>query len=308
MKKYIFNFAIALFLIGSSFVTIGQKKYPPEIIGAKEITFKKVDDIKLNLWIFNPPKHKINSEKPAIVFFFGGGWKNGTPNQFEKHCEYLASRGMVAIVADYRVLSRHKVLAHKCVSDAKSAIRWVREHASELGIDPNRIAAGGGSAGGHLAAATATLTDFDEATENLSISSKPNALALFNPALILAPIEIQDAKFNKKFEGIEKRVGAKPESFSPFHNIETGMPPTIIFHGTSDTTVPFKTVELFTNKMKEYGNSCTLIAYKGESHGFFNFGKKSNGAFIDTVNKMDAFFVSLGYLEAPPKTVKIRSN
>jgi acetyl esterase/lipase len=74
---------------------------------------------------------------------------------------------MVAMVADYRVKSRNNVTANKCVADAKSAIRWVREHASELGVDPNKIAAGGGSAGGHLAAATATLSKFDEANENL---------------------------------------------------------------------------------------------------------------------------------------------
>ncbi len=81
----------------------GQKEYPPHIDGAKEVTYKTVDTTKLNLWIFNPEKHKSTDTAPAIVFFFGGGWSAGSPTQFVKHCEYLSARGMVAIVADYRV-------------------------------------------------------------------------------------------------------------------------------------------------------------------------------------------------------------
>lgn len=302
--KYLTESLITLVLVFGLYIcVVGQNNYPPQIDCSKEITYKEVDNVKLNLWIFNPAKHSLTDKTPAIVFFFGGGWNAGTPNQFVKHCEYLSARGMVAIVADYRVKSRNNVLAKKCVSDAKSAIRWTREHASELGIDPNRIVAGGGSAGGHLAAATATLADFDEATENTSISSKPNALVLFNPALVLAPVDAGTEDSNKRMERMEARMGAKPETMSPYHNIRESLPPTIIFHGTGDTTVPFKTVELFTIKMKKIGNSCTLIAYKDEPHGFFNYGKNLNGAFIDTVNKMDIFLVSLGYLKTPPEVV-----
>lgn len=277
-----------------------QKVYPPVIDGAKEVTYKKVGETELKLWIFNPSKHKPTMKTPVIVFYFGGGWNGGSPSQFVEHCKYLAARGMVAMVADYRVKSRNNVKANKCVSDAKSAVRWIREHAGELGVDPNRIAAGGGSAGGHLAAATATLPQFDEENENLEISSKPNALVLFNPALVLAPIGEGAPEENERFKNLEARMGAKPETMSPYHNVGKNMPPTIIFHGTGDTTVPFKTVELFRQKMKENGNTCTLVAYENEAHGFFNYGKKSNGAFIDSVNKMDKFLVSLGYLKAPP--------
>jgi acetyl esterase/lipase len=281
----------------------GQNVYPPLIDGAKEITYKTVDGTKLNLWIFKPENHKSTDNAPAIVFFFGGGWNAGSPTQFVKHCEYLSARGMVAIVADYRVKSRHGVTAKVCVSDAKSAIRWIRENASELGVDGNRIAAGGGSAGGHLAAACATLPKFDEEDENKSISSKPNALVLFNPALILAPIDDVNKEWNEKMAGLEERMGTKPENISPYHNMPGKLPPTIIFHGTADKTVPFLSVELFTERMHEFGNECTLFGYQGEPHGFFNYGKNSNAAFVDTVHKMDEFLVSLGYLKAPPETV-----
>lgn len=281
----------------------GQREYPPTINGAEEFTYKTVDGTKLNLWVFTPEKHKSTNTAPAIVFFFGGGWNAGSPAQFVKHCEYLSARGMVAIVADYRVKSRHNVTAKVCVTDAKSAIRWVRENASKLGVDGNRIAAGGGSAGGHLAAACATLPKFDDENENKSISSKPNALVLFNPALVLAPIEGREKLSNKRLAGLEKRMGTKPENMSPYHNLNNKLPSTIIFHGTVDKTVPLITVEMFTKKMHEFGNKCTLVAYQQEGHGFFNYGKNSNAVFIDTVNKMDEFLVTLGYLKAPPETI-----
>ena len=265
------------------------------------VTYKSEDSIDLKLWIFNPSKHSPDAQSPAIVFYFGGGWNAGSPQQFVEHCEYLSARGMVAMVADYRVASRNNVKANTCVADAKSAIRWIREHAGELGVDPGRIAAGGGSAGGHLAAATATLTKFDEPGENLKISSKPNALALFNPALVLAPLEDVTPEEKKKLENLEVRLGAKPEDMSPYHNIIEGIAPTIIFHGTDDKTVAFKSVEAFTEQMKKAGNSCTLAAYENEGHGFFNYGKKDNGAFVSTVSLMDEFFVKMGWLKAVPE-------
>lgn len=120
--------------------------------GVRKEIYKTVGEVKLPIYIFAPPDHKPTDRRPAIIFFFGGGWTSGTPRQFEPQCRYLASRGMVAMTADYRVFSRHGTLAVKCVEDAKSAIRWVRANASRLGVDPKRIAAGGGSAGGHIAA------------------------------------------------------------------------------------------------------------------------------------------------------------
>ena len=300
MKK---NISLIITIVLTFHFTLnGQNNYPPKIENAREVTYKSIDGVDLNLWIFNPPKHQANDKKPAIVFFFGGGWNAGSPTQFVPHCEYLAARGMVAMVADYRVRSRNGVVAYKCVSDAKSAVRWIREHATELGIDPNRIAAGGGSAGGHLAAATATLSDFDEPNENKNISSKPNALALFNPAVVLARVNGSDIMEENRMEEMKNRMGVEPVKISPYHHIVKGLPPTIIFHGTGDTTVPFKTVQLFTDKMNKTGNSCRLVGYKGESHGFFNYGKGNNGAFIDSLNKLDKFLVSLGYLDSPPET------
>ena len=278
-------------------------EYPPVIPGARVETYKTVGDVELNVWIFNPKEHSEEDRRPATIFFFGGGWNGGNPRQFARHCEYLADRGMVAITADYRVRNRHGVKATACVSDAKSAIRWARKQATRLGIDPERIAAGGGSSGGHLAAAAATLPEHDDPAEDKSISAQPNALVLFNPAVVLAPIPEHWQPTREVLDGLRERLGAEPVTMSPYHHIRTGMAPTIIFHGPADELVLYESVELFRKAMLAQSNRCELIGYKGAGHGFFNYGRGENAAFINTVNKMDAFLVSLGYLKAPPETV-----
>ena len=123
--------------------------FAEQLIPDEQKTYKKVGKVELQLHIFNPKGHKASDQRPAIVFFFGGGWSGGTPSQFYPQCEYLAKRGMVAISAEYRVKSRNGTSPLECVKDGNSAVRWVRSHAEELGIDPSKLAAGGGSAGGH---------------------------------------------------------------------------------------------------------------------------------------------------------------
>lgn len=268
----------------------GEKAYPPDMDDATQVTYKTVGDVKLDMWIFRPENAKA---APAVVFFFGGGWQTGTPQQFEEQCRYLSKRGMVAIAADYRVGSRHQVKPIQCVADARSAIRWVRAHCDELGIDPTRIAAAGGSAGGHIAACTAFIEEFDEKEEDAAVSAVPNALILFNPALVLAPIEGYDLQgFGTRVP--EERMGTKPSNISPIHHIVANAPPTIIFHGREDTTVPYSSAEAFEKKMKSLGNRCELKGFANQKHGFFNSGKHKE----ITLEETDKFLVSLGWLSS----------
>lgn len=290
---------IAVLAALSALTLAAQSTYPPSIPDASRVeTYKSVDGTDLKLWIFEPKGHTANDAAPAIVFFFGGGWNAGSPTQFVEHSKYLASRGMVAMVADYRVASRNKVTANECVKDAKAAMRYVRQNALKLGIDPNRLASGGGSAGGHLAAAVATLPEHDDTAANFYISPVPNAMALFNPAVVLAP-----AKGILNSDAIERladRMGAPLESMSPYHHVRAGLPPAIVFHGKADTTVPYATAEGFCRKMQEAGNRCELEGYEGQTHGFFNYGRNENVPYRDTVRKMDEFFASLGWLQGEP--------
>ncbi len=273
--------------------------YPPEMPGARVETYKEAGETKLKLWVFEPEGWSKNDKRPAIVLFFGGGWTGGSPAQFLQQCEYLASRGMVAIAADYRVASRHGVKAVDCVRDAKSAIRYVRKNAARLGVDPERIAAGGGSAGGHLAAACGTLEEFDEPGEDLGISSKPSALVLFNPAVVLAPVAGVTLNRQRTIN-MDERAGVEAKRISPYHHVKAGVPPTVIFHGRADTTVPFATVEAFAKTMQDAGNTCELFGYDDQGHGFFNYGRGGGKMYGATLREADKFLAGLGWLEGEP--------
>ncbi|MEM1296059.1 MAG: alpha/beta hydrolase [Verrucomicrobiota bacterium] len=280
----------SLVLSDSSFA---QRSYPPEIPDAKRVTYKEVGDVKLDLWIFQPDGWTAADRRPAVIFFFGGGWKSGSPAQFTEQCKKLAARGMVAMTADYRVRGRHQTLANVCVEDARDAMRWARNHAGELGIDPDRLAAGGGSAGGHVAACLGVIAPEGEE----SVSSRADALVLFNPACVLAPIDGLNPSGKDRSAEMRERMGVNPVALSPAHHIDESDPPAALFHGTQDPTVLFVTAEIFTRKMKEAGVRCELFAYEGEKHGFFNFGRGGNEMFEATTRDMEAFLTSLGWLE-----------
>ncbi len=251
------------------------------------IEFKQTEQGELKLHVFEPTASSKNVKRPAVVFFFGGGWVGGSPSQFYPHCRHLADQGMVAISAEYRIQSKHKTTPFECVEDGKSAIRWVRQHAEQFNIDPDRIAAGGGSAGGHVAATTATLTKFDNPQEDNAISSVPNALLLFNP--------VADTT-DKGWAGGPKKLGDRAEELSPLQHINANTPPTIIFHGTGDTTVRYENVERFQNTMEAAGLRCELHGYEGRPHGFFNYSRNKDD-FADTIHKMDDFLISLDWLK-----------
>ena len=242
--------------------------------------FKTTDQCELNLHVFDAGE-RASRLRSAIVFFFGGGWNSGTPEQFYPHCRHFSKRGMLAISAEYRVKSRHNTTPFECVKDGKSAIRWLRAHADELHVDPCRIVAGGGSAGGHVAACTAVIDGYEEASEDLGISSAPNALLLFNPVIDTSPTGYGTYDLS---------------DISPTHHVRPNLPPTQIFHGTADETVPLENAERFTRLMKEAGNICELTSFKGQGHGFFNYQRDDGAAYHDTIKISKQFLTQHGFL------------
>ncbi|MHC4112251.1 MAG: alpha/beta hydrolase fold domain-containing protein [Planctomycetota bacterium] len=291
MKKSVVIFiACIVTTVLSATAAERQSKSKEDAVRPELVVYKTIGEVKLKLHIFKPPRRDAKELSPAIVFFFGGGWVGGTPKQFYHQCEHFASRGIVAISAEYRVKNRHGTTPFECVADGKSAIRWVRANAGRLGINPNKIVAGGGSAGGHVAACTGVIEGLDEKHEDPNISSKPNALVLFNPAVDLMGL----SKRRRSDRGLGNRV----KEISPLQHVKKGVPPCIIFHGTADRTVPFKGVERFSAAMKKSGNVCRLVPFEGKGHGFFNYGRdKDNSSFKQTIQAADRFLTSLGYLK-----------
>ena len=222
-----------------------------------------------------------------MVFFFGGGWNGGNPGHFAPHAEYFSRRGLICFTVDYRVKSRQGTTPFESLKDARTAIRFIREHAEDLGVDPTNIVASGGSAGGHLAAACALVTSFNEGSDNFSYSCVPNALVLFNPVIDNGPGGY----------GYE-RVGEAYKDFSPLHNIQEGAPPTILFLGTQDILIPVETAQYYKTVMEKVGSRCDLFLYEGEGHGFFNYSHFEY--YTKTVNEANQFLVSLGIIDKEP--------
>ena len=288
---------IYLFFLPSVSLTEGAKSYPPKISSDSVHIYKSIDGHDLNIWVFNPA---ITTEVkvPAMLFFFGGGWNSGSPTQFVKYCERLNERGMVGIVVDYRVRSRQRVQAKSCVEDALDALRYVTANADTLGIDSERIGVGGGSAGGHLAASLGTI--------HVHLPEAPKVMALFNPATILAPVpsnlsdaplpelEQMNTVLRAKEEQLRTRIGLEPVELSPFHHVANNSPPTIIFHGTNDETVPYESAMLFAWHLRKKGVFVDLKTYEGAGHTFFN----REPYFSQTAEELEAFLLSLGWIDS----------
>jgi len=276
-------------VISTIFLSVSSAKAAAPVGEAH--VYKKVDGRELKLFVVKPTNWKASDRRPAMVFFHGGGWTGGGPTQFNEHSTYLASRGMVCVQVEYRLLNKNdKLPPVTCVQDAKSAMRWIRSHSAELGVDTQRIGAGGGSAGGHLAAFVGMVDGNDAPGDDLKVSPKPNALLLFNPVFDNGP---------DKGWGTA-RVGDRYKEFSPAHNITPDDPPAIIFLGTQDKLIPVAVGERFKSNMEKAGQRCELHLYEGQGHGFFNAGKGDGRFYYETLKASDEFLASLGWLKGPP--------
>lgn len=279
------SFLLVLILFNISFITIAEERPYDELKYANTYVYKTIDGFDLKLNVIYPNKYEKGKKYGAIIFFFGGGWKGGDVHQFEQHCQYLASKGMIAIAANYRVASRNNSTPFDAVEDAKSAIIWLKQNSKELGIKKNKIVAAGGSAGGHLAASTAIIPGFEEAGKK-GINAKPSALVLFNPVINTMP------------EGYgSERLGDRAELISPAHHVIPKLPPTLIFHGTKDKTVPYENIEDFQARMEVEGNTCYVVSFKDQGHGFFNYGRNENKYYDLTIEKTEAFLRGLNIIK-----------
>lgn len=281
-QKSLFTFVVVVCMPVAVHAAAGRFPAP----AGEGAVFKKVDGRELRLWIVKPADWKAADQRPAVVFFYGGGWVGGAPGQFNVQSLYLATRGIVCVQAQYRLLDKKGTEPPVvCCRDAKSAMRWVRSHAKQLGIDPNRIASAGGSAGGHLAAFVGMVEGTDEPADDKTVSPKANAMLLFNPVFDNGPGGWGEARVGKRFK-----------EFSPVHNISSGAPPAIVFLGTQDKLIPVKTVKDFKANMQKAGSRCEAFFYEDQPHGFFNRDPWQTRTLIEA----DKFLASLGWLTGPP--------
>lgn len=275
---------LLLFLLMASVSFVHANPNQKTLDRSENYIFKETSSTDLKLYVFKPENWNASQENPAIVFYFGGGWNSRNLPQFVAFAQYYSSKGYVCFIPNYRVRSTDNSQAIDSVSDAQDAFAFVRKNAKKFGINLNKIAASGGSSGGHLAASLGTLKD----KKNKELS-KPNALILFNPACVIDP---------KNNPRKIQRLGVSGNEISPYHNIDNRVPPTIIYHGTEDSIVSFKTADMFHQKMLAAGNDCTLIPFEGREHGFFNHGKHlPDSDYRKSLNYTDQFLYRIGWMD-----------
>jgi acetyl esterase len=252
-------------------------------------------DLKINLYF--PPDWRKTDRRPAIVWFFAGSCATGSARQFATTAEYFASRGLVAASAEYRIESAHRTPPEACAEDAKSAVRWLRMNARRLGVDTRRVVAAGGSSGATIAAFAAYNTNFQPDDEDLSISSKPDALVLINPALGLPDPSRLTPEQRQAAQG---PLGAFLSSW----RVTKGGPPAILFFGTEDPLLD--KARDFARQLVAAGTRAEFHTAAGQKHGFFSRGEGSPWQAL-VLRQIDVFLASLGYVEGNP-TIAIPAN
>ena len=258
----------------------------PEVRKPDEVVvYCKTEQAELGMEIFRPKGWKEGDSRSAVVFFFGGGWVGGSTAQFYPQATRLASLGMVAYCADYRVQSRHKTSPFEAVADAKAAIRWIWRNAKSQGVNRDQIVAAGGSAGGHLAACCGLVTGHDEVGEG-EPAFIPAAMALFNPVIDTSRKGYGYGKLKQRYREI-----------SPVEHVHALVVPTLVLVGSADTTTPPAGHKLFKARMEERGRSCSLFVSEGQKHGFFN-PRGDNSQYWVTMERVEGFLRKEGLLEA----------
>ncbi len=242
----------------NSFETFIQSSFIPDVQPEKSFIYKKVGERELKIHGFFPSDS--SKKNPCMIYIHGGGWKGGTSKGSMKWCRYLSELGCVAFTIDYRLSNENTgVKPSTCLEDTKSAVRWVRENADRFNIDTSRIALAGNSAGGHLAAACATIDKFNDPDDDLTISCKPKLLLLASPV-------IDNGPDGYGFDRVEDFW----RDFSPVHNLNDQLPPTCILLGDKDPLIPFESAVKFGQAVKKSDSTVEFYVFEGKGHGLFS--------------------------------------
>jgi acetyl esterase len=255
--------------------------------GYKEFIYKQTPQGELRIYFAMPEDWSPSDKRPVMVFFFGGGWSGGKVFACVKEAEHFAKRGVVVGLADYRVRNRQGVMLDKCAEDARSAVRWVRANCQTLGVDPQRVIVGGGSAGGHIAACTAIADAPNSDTDDLRVSCIPNALLLYYPVASL----VDDSRASAFKRLLGKELAGK---LSPARNVTESWPPTVMFSGTAD--IELANGILLCNKAKQAGVNFDLYVADGRGHGVANAGPRDLGWLLHA----SEFFRRVGVIDQGP--------
>jgi acetyl esterase/lipase len=236
-----------------------------------DIVYAKVngEDLMLNLAL---PKTG-NGPAPAILCVHGGGWKGGHRNSMNMLIGLLAEKGFVAATVSYRLVPKAKFPAQ--IEDVKAAVRWLRAHAKEYNINPDKIGAVGLSAGGHLVSllgAADKSAGLEGNGGNLDQSSRVQAVVnFFGPTDFITKTwtkQIEEAFFIGFLGGTYDEAKETYVKASPLHYVSKDDPPFLFIHGDKDKLVDIHHSKVMHAKLKEVGVPSELLIMEGQAHGW----------------------------------------
>ena len=231
---------------------------PVSLPGAETHVFRDLQPEPLRLHVFKPEDWRLGDRRPVFMWFFGGGWTTGTPRNAAGWGQWAADLGLVGVAPDYRTKGRFGTSPLEAVADSRAALRWVQDHAAELGIDPERIVVGGNSAGGHVALWTAIAPT--------PPGSDGKEAPRFKPVALVLTSAVSDTSKATGYTPV--RFGENAEALSPVHRLDAKMPPMLVLHGDADSTVPQRESLVLRDKLLATGNACEFIDVAGGSHNF----------------------------------------
>ncbi len=245
---------------------IKQEQQPPEDVREiKDIEYGRVGDRALTLDI-DLPKHP-RGPVPGLIFIHGGAWKGGERTIYHYYTRRFAQRGYAAATVSYRLSGEATYPA--AIHDVKCAVRWMRAHAAEYGIDPERLAAIGGSAGGHLAMMIGycDAPHLEGDAGHAGVSSEVAAVVNFYGPVDLTTEMGQKASVVKQFLATSYDQNPKRyEEASPLTHLDAHDPPTLIVHGTLDDVVPVDQADLLAKRLGELGIAHEYARLEGWPH------------------------------------------
>ena len=194
-----------------------------------ELIYRHAASASLKLYYFKAHREMPEHKTPAALWIHGGGWTGGTCETFFPMARYTATRGAASFVVQYRLVQPGVASVADSIADCKSAVRYLRQHADELGIDPQKIAVIGESAGGHLAACVGMLEQENNPQDDLSLSARPDALVLYNPLTDFTVSTFLNSIFNVHGSTEDKLPQAR--ELSPIYHVRPGLPPTLVCMG-----------------------------------------------------------------------------
>lgn len=259
---------------------------PPTPQGAEAHIYCTNRPEPLRLYVVKPGDWRTNDCRPAMVYFFGGAWTRGDPGKSIGWARMAAHWGMVGIAPDYRTAERFGTTPVEATADARAALKWVEDHAAELGVNVHKIVVGGSSAGGHLALWTAITRAPFGSNPDESPKTRPAALVL-----ISTPADTTPAAWNNNPAQL-KRFGPHIGDVSPLQHLDAIMPPAILFHGDADPVVPYRIAVALHDKLVATSNTCEFVTIPEGGHGIGPDWKDQSRA------RIRAFLTKLGILAA----------